>query len=424
MSTEPRPGAAVFALFTFFPLCFSLPALAADVPAMPELPPAAQVVRVLRESPEVQAAGSQIRVEEAQRQRLEAGPHEWTVRLGGQQRRSRPAAGADERFGEWNAALERPVRLPGKAALDAELGEAGVAQAETAYRDALHEASRSLLQAWFTWLRENALVGQWTAQTTLLAEQARAVGRRQALGDAARIERLQAEAALAQAEAQRTQAELRQRTAAEDLRRRYPGLLPETPPLAGEPQALEGDEATWIARLQAHSHELALARSEAQRARLAADRQQEETLPDPSVGVQFSRERNGEERVLGAYVSIPLPGGARRASTEAARAQALASSQREAAVARRVSTEAAMLYHAAHASHAAWQSARHAAERLTHAADMTARGYALGEGSLSDVLNARRLAHEAQLAARLAQLDARERHYRLLLDAHRLWDFD
>ena len=55
---------------------------------------------------------------------------------------------------------------------------------------------------------------------------------------------------------------------------------------------------------------------------------------------------------------------------------------------------------------------------------MTARAYQLGEGSLNDLLTARRLANEAQLAARLSQLDALELRYRLLLDAHRIWDLD
>ena len=55
---------------------------------------------------------------------------------------------------------------------------------------------------------------------------------------------------------------------------------------------------------------------------------------------------------------------------------------------------------------------------------MTARAYQLGEGNLNDLLTARRLANEAQLAARLLQLEALELRYRLLLDAHQLWDFD
>ena len=40
------------------------------------------------------------------------------------------------------------------------------------------------------------------------------------------------------------------------------------------------------------------------------------------------------------------------------------------------------------------------------------------------LLAARRLANEAQLSARLMQLDALELRYRLLLDAHQLWAMD
>ena len=56
------------------------------------LPPDAAVARVLRAQPAIQAAVSQIRAEEATRRRLEAGPYEWALRLGGQQRLTRPPA--------------------------------------------------------------------------------------------------------------------------------------------------------------------------------------------------------------------------------------------------------------------------------------------------------------------------------------------
>jgi outer membrane protein TolC len=55
---------------------------------------------------------------------------------------------------------------------------------------------------------------------------------------------------------------------------------------------------------------------------------------------------------------------------------------------------------------------------------MTARAYQLGEGNLTDLLTARRGANDAQLSARLSQLEALEYSYRLRLDAHRIWDFD
>jgi outer membrane protein TolC len=392
--------------------------------ATPNLPPAEIVARVLRDNPSVHAAAGQVRVEEAQRNRLEAGQYEWNIRLGGQQRHSSPATGPDERFNEWNAAIERPLRLPGKASLDGELGAAGVALAETAHGDALHETSRNLLKSWFVWLKENAAAAQWTEQLALLEKQSKAIQRRQQLGDAARLESIQAEAAQAQAEAQLAQARVRQQTAGEDLRRRYPGLPLAVPGAIAEPTLIEGNEAEWINAVLEHSHELDLARGETQRAQIVAGRASRDRLPDPTFGLHVSRERAGEDKIFGAYISIPLPGGARRASSDAALAQADVAGRREAAARQKIAAESAMLYHSAKAAFSTWQASRSAAEHLSRAADMTARAYQLGEGSLNDLLAARRLANEAQLAARLIQLEALELRYRLLLDAHRLWVMD
>lgn len=390
----------------------------------PGLPPTEVVARVLLANPSVQAAGSQITVEEANRRRLEAGSYEWSLRLGGQQRRSRPATGPDERFNEWNAAVERPLRLPGKAALDSELGAAGVALAETGHGDAMHEASRNLLKSWFVWLRESAAATQWSEQLALLDKQAGAVKRRQQLGDAARLETIQSEAALAQAAAQLAQARVRQQTAAEDLRRRYPGLPIAAPTVIADPTPVEGGESEWVNAILEHSHELELSRGETQRARIAASRASGDRLPDPTFGLHVSRERAGEDRIVGAYINIPLPGGGRRAASDAALAQTDVAIHREAAATQKISAEAAMLYQSASAAFASWQAGRNAAAHQTQAAEMTARAYQLGEGSLNELLAARRLANEAQLSARLLQLDALELNYRLQLDAHRLWAID
>ncbi|HMW53584.1 MAG TPA: hypothetical protein PKD33_15965, partial [Rhodocyclaceae bacterium] len=172
-----RPLALLAAL-----LITAAPAGAAAPADTAILPPDAAVARVLRAQPAIQAAVSQIRAEEATRRRLEAGPYEWALRLGGQQRLTRLPATPEERFTEWNAALERPLRLPGKAAADAETGAAGVALAEIAHQDMRHETSRVLLAGWFTWLRARAGAEQWAAQVALLERQAAAVSRRQQLG--------------------------------------------------------------------------------------------------------------------------------------------------------------------------------------------------------------------------------------------------
>ena len=87
-----------------------------------------------------------------------------------------------------------------------------------------------------------------------------------------------------------------------------------------------------------------------------------------------------------------------------------------------MSTEAATLHQSAVAALAAWQASLAAARQLGQAADMSTRAYALGEGNLGEMLASRRLANEAQLAARVAQLDAFELRYRLLLEANRLWN--
>jgi outer membrane protein, heavy metal efflux system len=142
------------------------------------------------------------------------------------------------------------------------------------------------------------------------------------------------------------------------------------------------------------------------------------------VGVHMANDRGGEERIIGLTLSIPLPGEGRRADADMAIANAQASAYREAGVLRKIEAEAAALYRRATAAHTGWQSQHLAADALGRSAELTERAWQLGEGSLSETLAARRLAHEARLAARLAQLDASEARYRLLLDAHRLWPLD
>ncbi|HEU6454912.1 MAG TPA: TolC family protein, partial [Roseateles sp.] len=113
-----------------------------------------------------------------------------------------------------------------------------------------------------------------------------------------------------------------------------------------------------------------------------------------------------------------------RADSAAALAQVDVAMRQEEGARRRVQTETAVLYQTAVSARESWQSGRASASRLEQAANMTARAYQLGEGSLNDLLTARRLANEAQLTERQMRLDALEFRYRLLLDAHQLWDFD
>lgn len=388
----------------------------------PDLPPQEVARRAIAEAPLLRAADANVRGEEANRERLVAGTEEWALRLDGQRRSVRDTV--QQRFGEWAVALERPLRLPAKAAADRALGDQGVVQARVARGDVQHETARALLKGWFDWLREREIHAQWQEQTALLERQRDMTATRVRRGDAPRLELMQAEAALAQARAAREQARSRADIAAQELQRRFPALALPVEVRPTEPQVLSGDAAEWREAVLQHDHELALAREEARHARLLLARADAQRVPDPTVGIRYGSERAGEERVVGVSISIPLPGAARRAAQGAALAQAEAASQREAAALVRAQTQADALYTRAVAAHGHWANARSAAERMGEAAELTARAHGLGEASLAEVLAARRQANEAALAARLGQLDALEARYRLLLDAHLLWDFN
>lgn len=387
-----------------------------------DLPPLSQAQAAIRQAPQVRAAQATIAAEAAQRDSLEAGPHEWAVRIEGGKRQLVAAQGSPaQRYGEWRAALERPFRLPGKVAIDAEMGAQGVAQARAALGDALHETSRALLKDWFAWLREREAERLWQLQRDLLARQEQATRRRVELGDASRLEVMQSEAASAQAQAEHERVSLRATIAAGELKARFPLIELPAQVTPSVPQPLAGSLDEWRGSLREHNHEILLVRAQTQRARLAASRADAERLPDPTLGVHVGSERSSEERLAGLSLTIPLPGEARAANARRETALATAAAQKEALVLARIDAEIATAYASAQASYRSWQLADDAAQRVEQVAALTARARTLGEASLGDVLLAARLANEVRLAASNARLEALEARYRLYLDSHRLW---
>lgn len=398
--------------------CLPVAALAADYP---DLPPAPAVETALHAHPMVRAAEAGIDVGEAQKRQISAGPHEFNLRLEGQRRQDRPL---DTTYWEPALGIERPLRLPGKGAKDEALGQATLDQARTAHADALHETSRLLLKSWFDWQREGAAAREWQAQVDVLARQHQAVGRRVATGDAARLEAMLSEAQLDQARAQLAQAETRSRLAADQLKRHFPTLpLPAQVPDA-EPRALPPPLEQWQEKMVARSHELALARANTQRQMLTAQRADAERIPDPTVGVRAARERGGQEHLLGAYLTIPLPGEARSAAASAARGESAVAAAREALTLAQVQGEARRALDQAEAAKAQWQRLAAVAARMDDNARLLDRAWRLGEGQFADLQQSRRLAIEARLSAAQARLDAAEAYYRVLLDSHELWAFD
>lgn len=396
-------------------------ASAAETLAIPGLPPLSQVTVAINSHPAVAGARAGINLEQANRKRLNAGPHETMLRFG---TLSRHDALTNRNLQEWDVMVERPLRWGGKGALDSQLGEQGVDQAKLAVGDARHEAGRSLLRMWFGWLRAAVQTGHWQEQQALLARQAGLVARRAELGDAPRQEQSLAAAAVAQAQYALLQAGMRKEVAASELTNTFPQIkLPPNPPLVEPVPVAQGLEF-WQARIAEQNHELAIARGEVKRRETLAQRARADRTPDPAIGVRYGSERAGTERVIGLVLSISFSGALRQAGTEAALAQTDIAVQRQAAVQRRLGAEAAATFSGAQRSFDSWRQARVAADAMERNAALSARAYQLGESSLSELLAAQRLAIEARLAAAVVQLDAAEARYRLLLDAHLLWDMD
>lgn len=385
-----------------------------------DLPPLDQALAAIRNAPMAQAAAAMIAAETANRDRLEAGPYEWAMRIEGQQRTQNSTP---QRYNEWRTALERPLRLPGKAAIDGEIGAQGVTQARAAFGDSLHETARGLLKRWFVWLHEKENARQWSLQSDSLARQQQATTRRVQLGDAPRLELMQSEAATAQAQAAFEQARLRTAVAAAELAAHFPALSQPVDVALSTPQPLSGSFAEWREHLLEHNHELLLARSESQRARLVASRADAERTPDPTIGFHVGSDRGGEERLAGLSLSIPFPGQARAANARRETALAGASAQREAATMAKINAEIASGFASAEVSYDSWRRAEEAAQRMEQAAALTARARTLGEAGLGDVLLVQRQANEARLAANSARLDALEARYRLSVDSHQLWPY-
>lgn len=400
-----------------FMFCSAMISHAGDFPG---LPATEQALASLENQPRVKEAQAMLEAAKARSLAIKAGSYEWTARAGMQNRTVK--TGPDERFTEWEGALEKSFRLPGKSALDGRLGEASIQQAELAVGDALHESARELLKTWFEYGRAHESAKLWQAQSELFKQQSEIVEKRIRAGDAPKLEREAARAALSQSKSQAARVSLQQEAVLSMLKSRYPML--EHAQLAWpDPVKPEGTLESWREAVLSENHELAYAKAGTRLSRLNAERLSANLKPDPALGLRFASERGGEEKVVGAYVSVPFPGTARRAERDASQAESQAALTREAAIKARLLLETESQYLTALRAHEVWENAREAADAYLKQADGATRAYQLGEGSLSESLIARRLVLESQLSEINARADALEASYRLKLDAHQLWPF-
>jgi hypothetical protein len=407
------------------------PAALADRAGVPG-PDAAEVDAALAASPAVRAARLGVAAARSELVQDLTEPSPWTATPTLTQRRS-----AGQHSNETELLLERRLRRPQRRAAAEQLGRAREQAALLAWQLAWREQARELLAHQSAWLRDCQAASAWDGQQILLENQAQAVLRRQALGDAAVIEARQARAAATQAATQAALGTARCQGAAALLQERFAGLslgdggAPLSEPAGTAPARVEQvtgvEPQTWVDHQAgllawlAASPELALARHEL--ASLAARQALElaEQRADPSVGLRVGTGSAGG-RVLGLQLVLSFGGEDHRQAAQRAHAARLAVAEAELEqLQRRLQAQAGQALREAAATRAAWQGAQQAAIELAEAAQALARGYDLGEGSLGEVLAARRLALEQQLAARLAGVEAWQAAQRVKLETGAAW---
>lgn len=394
-----------------------LAAMGAQAQSSAGLPAPEDVMKAMRESPLLQRESEAIEQGVQRERKRRAGPHEWQIAAMQQQR----TEASGQRFDEQEYGLQRGLRWPWKASVDRRLGTQERLVGALTFSDAWHEAGRSLLDMWFEWFGAEQAVKIAETQLLSLREQQRSVQRRVEAGDAAAVELQLADAETLRMQSARNDAALGAMRAREALAREFPGLPMVLPEATDSPVALPGTDAQWMEHITADNHELELAQSQAAAARLAAERAGMDRLADPTLALRYSDNLDGDRRLLGLTVTVPIGGASRAADAALARSLSRAAEAQVRLVTDRVHSDARAAIAAARLSLRSWQDLTEAASRMRRAADAAARGYELGELDLSVTLAARRQALEAEQQLMMAHLTALHDHARVLVDSHQLW---
>jgi outer membrane protein TolC len=370
--------------------------------AMPPLPPDATLQRAVESAAAVQLARA--RLAEAQQEAAldSLGPYDWTVSGASARRR----VNGEGSFQDWDTALERTVRLPGKAQLDRKIGQLRIQQATAELAVAQRSTHAAILQVWFDCLDARERARLLELDLRVLQTMTDTVSKRRRAGDLAELDE-----ALATAELASVRADVTARRADAVTAARLLATWQDMPACDLDawdaPPADEGTRTTVLAADRVHADPGTLAsQSAAERAAATATRVQRDRWPDPTLGVTYSQERDGAERIGGLTLSIPI--GVRRRQAEAARAAATATAATAEHLATRQDVERNWIQidSDVRRAHQTWSALAEAELQHRRAADLSQRAFELGEASLADALLARRAALQAALVERAAALDS------------------
>lgn len=386
------------------------------------LPSAQAAEKALWRSAGVIQARSDLEALTIHSQGLASGREEWTISAEAAYRRIQDTP--NDNYAEGAVSISRPLRLPYRAQADLNLAQSMVNLNKAQLGELLHESGRTLLNLWFEWLTKYSQLQLWQEHVAIAEQQLITVNTRIKLGEAARIERVNAEAALSQIRLQQQLALLQEQQTRRSMLSYFPSLpaVADLPLPAPQPPA--GSAEAYASLVLTHNHELLRERNRAATLQAEADQYASRASIDPSVGLFYKNEARGNEHVFGVNLVLTLPGSARRTDRQAALQHATTSQQTVRLVEQRVTNEARSLFESAILQVNAWHQAEQASQALTEAARLSERAYSLGEGTLDQVLINRRLAIEGQLNAQQTKVTALATLARLKLDAHQLWSLD
>jgi outer membrane protein TolC len=191
------------------------------------------------------------------------------------------------------------------------------------------------------------------------------------------------------------------RTAKEQLEARGLNAACEGLALADPPPA-----APMIAHDPSTDPAVRAAAAASELARVRATRARADRWSDPSIGVRYAEERGGAERILGVFISVPLPG--RRLAAESDRAAARA--HMADAEHRQAQLQSTLRSGESHArlrtATSQWGPLTEAAKQQSQAAKQAWTAYTLGESDLATALVAMRSARSAQANAQACAVEA------------------
>lgn len=385
----------------------------------PGLMPTTIARALLDQDPRVAAARAGLEVARQESAILDQSPHEWTAKVAGQRR----ALDNGPRYREWNAGIERTIRLPGKAAADRSLGKATVEESEARHGEAVREAAKELLMLWVDWLA--AELGRELAATNLQSGQEAlvAVDKRMRAGDASKLDLSITRAELAEHRRMDSDTKAQAAAAWSRLSVRFPGV-PRQMVALPSPMPIGEDETFWRERILAESDELKLVWTQLRQSQAHAARARAEKTPDPTLGIYTASEVGGQERVSGVTLSIPIPGGARELRNTKASAAVAVSHQEVELKKRQLEADIASAVAIARGAYDSLQVANEGASATQENAALMQRAYTLGEAELHALLLTKRQATTALGNALQAQAAALKAYYGLLVDAHLIWDLE